>query len=297
MQVPAPILDRKTTITSSTVGSSTPGILVPSRVPGIVKPPVRPLRVRDLIPFGTTQNNAVEFVKENVFTNAASPQTEGGDKAESALTFTIDYANVRTIAHWIPATSQVLADFAQLQGYIDTRLLDGLADEEDDQLLMGDGVGLSIHGLTHEATAYAGTYDAGSDTRLDKLNHALAELEAGNYQADGWVLNPVDLRIIQVIKENIGGANLGAYVFGGPNSSLPVTIWGLPVAVTTAMTVGKFLVGNFRNYCMGFDRMMSRIDVSTEHEDYFIKNMVAIRAEERIALAIFKGAAFRYGSF
>jgi len=204
---------------------------------------------------------------------------------------------VRTIAHWIPATRQVLDDFAQLQAYIDTRLLDGLAEEEDDQLLKGDGIGLSIHGLVHEATAYAGTYDAGSDTRLDKLNHALAELEAGSYRADGWVLNPVDLRILQVIKENIGGANLGAYVFGGPGSSLPVTIWGLPVAVTTRMTVGKFLVGNFRNYCMGFDRMQSRIDISTEHEDYFIKNMVAIRAEERIALAIFKGAAFRYGSF
>ncbi len=296
-EVNAPIVDRKTTITSSTVGSSTPGILVPQRIPGIVKPPQAQIRVRDLIPFGTTTNNAVEFVKENVFTNAASPQTEGSDKAESALTFTIDYANVRTIAHWIPATRQVLDDFAQLQAYIDTRLLDGLADEEDEQLLTGDGVGLSISGLVNEATAYAGTYDAVSDTRLDKLNHALAELEAAKYRPDGWVLNPVDLRILQVIKDNVGGANTGQYVFGGPNSAAPVTIWGLPVALTTAMTVGKFLVGSFRGHCMGFDRMQSRIDVSTEHEDYFIKNLVAIRAEERIALAVFSGAAFRYGSF
>ena len=295
--VPRAIVERKTTITSATVGSSTPGILVPQRLPGIVKPPMEQLRVRDLIPFGTTINNAVEYLKEDTFTNAASPQTEGSDKAESALTFSIAYANVRTIAHWIPATRQILDDFAQLQAYIDVRLMDGLADEEDEQLLTGDGVGQSLSGLTTEATAYAGTYVAASDTRLDKMNHALAELEANKYRADGWVLNPVDLRILQVIKENVGGANLGAYVYGGPNSNLPAMVWGVPVALTTAMPVGYFLVGDFRRYSMGFDRMESRIDISTEHEDYFVKNKVAIRAEERIALAIFAGAAFRYGAF
>lgn len=292
-----PIVERKTTITSATVGSSTPGILVPMRIPGIVKPPVEQVRVRDLIPFGTTTNNAVEYVKENVFTNAASPQTEGSDKAESALTFTIAHAHVITIAHWIPATRQILDDFAQLQAYIDVRLMDGLAAEEDEQLLTGDGVGLTLSGLTHEATAYAGTYAAASDTRLDKLNHALAELEASSYRADGMILNPVDLRIIQVIKTNEGGANLGSYILGGPGTGMPASIWGLPVAVTTAMPVGYFLVGAFRSYCMGFDRMQARIDISTEHEDYFVKNLVAIRAEERITLAVFKGAAFRYGSF
>lgn len=291
------ILERKTTITSATVGSSTPGILVPQRIPGIVKPPQEQVRVRDLIPFGTTTNNAVEFVKELVFTNAASPQVEGSDKAESALTFEIAYANVRTIAHFIPATRQILDDFQQLQQYIDVRLMDGLADEEDSQLLSGDGVGQSLHGLTHEATGYVGTYDAASDTRLDKLNHAIAELEAAKYRPDGWILNPVDLRIIQVIKTNEGGANLGPYILGGPGTGMPATIWGLPVAVTTAMPVGYFLCGAFRAYCMGFDRMQARIDISTEHEDYFVKNMVAIRAEERITLAVFKGAAFRYGAF
>lgn len=291
------IVERKTTITSSAVGSSTSGILVPQRIPGIVRSPMEKIRVRDLIPFGTTGNNAVEYVKENVFTNAASPQTEGSDKAESALTLTISHAHVQTIAHWIPATSQILEDFPQLQAYIDGRLLDGLAEAEDAELLNGDGTGLHLSGLITEATDYAGTYDAGSDTRLDKLNHALAELEAAKYEPDGIVLNPVDLRILQVIKENVTAANQGAYVLGGPGVALPPSIWNLPVAVTTEMGVGKFLVGAFKRYTMGFDRMKSRIDVSTEHADYFIKNMVAVRAEERIALAVYSGAAFRYGSF
>ena len=41
-----PIVERKTTITSAAVGSSTPGILVPQRLPGIVKPPVEQIRDR-----------------------------------------------------------------------------------------------------------------------------------------------------------------------------------------------------------------------------------------------------------
>lgn len=296
MEVNSDLL-RKTTITSSTIGSSTPGILTPERFGEYVAPPRRRIRVRSLIPFGRTTSNAVEYVKRNVFTNVASPQVEGSDKSESALTLTIGSATVRTLAHWIPATRQVLDDFAQLQSIINTELLDGLADEEDEQLLSGDGTGVNLSGLVTNATAYAGTYDAASDTRIDKLNHAIAELNASNYVPDGIVLNPVDWRIIQVIKTNEGGANLGPYILGGPGAALPDSLWGLPVATTTAMTIGTFLVGQFAGSVRGFDRMDATIDVSTEHSDYFIKNLVAIRAEERLTIAVTRGAGFRYGSF
>ena len=135
IMIEQPIFQSKTTITSTAVGSSTPGILVPERVTGIVGPPSRRIRVRDFIPTYPTRNNAVEFIHENAFTNAASPQTEGESKAESALTFTIDSSPVRTLAHWIPATRQVLDDFAELGLYLNSRLLTGLRDIEDYELL------------------------------------------------------------------------------------------------------------------------------------------------------------------
>jgi HK97 family phage major capsid protein len=293
-----PSRELKTTITSSTVGSSTPGILVPQRVPGIVKPPQRRVRVRDLIPFSTTTNNAVEYPQENTFTNAASPQSaEAASKAESALTFTISYANVQTLSHWIPATKQVLEDWGQLQAYIDVRLLDGLDDIEDNELLYGSGSSPHLNGLITQATDFAGTYNVASDTRIDKLNRAITELNANNYVPDGIVMNPVDWRIIQTIKTDAGGANTGEYLLGGPVGNAVPTLWGLPVAITTAMTAGGFLVGQFRGYVQGYDRMDARIDVSSEHYDYFIRNMVAIRAEKRLTIAVYAGAAFRYGDF
>jgi len=289
--------DFKTTITSSAVGSSTPGILVPARVPGIVKPGVRRNRMRDLIPRFTTSNNAVEFVKENVFTSNASPQVEASAKEESALTFTIDYENVRTIAHWIPASRQILDDFQGLQAYINQRLIDGLMDEEDKQILSGDATGQNLSGLTNEATAYdSSTYGQTNDTKIDKVARMIEQIEAANLTATGVVMHPTDWRLIQTLKTEERAAGTGRYLLGGPQGVAEPTLWGLPVATTTAMTAGTALVGAFATHVALWDRQQAQVVISTEHSDYFTKNLVAIRAEERLALTTYRSDAVIYAS-
>lgn len=289
--------EEKTTITSATVGSSTPGILVPQRVPGIVKPGIRRVRVRDLIPRFPTTANAIEFVKENVFTNAASPVAETISKPESALTFTIDYENVKTIAHWIPAAKQVLDDFQGLQAYINQRLIEGLKDEEDNQILTGDGVGAHLSGMILNSGTYDTSLNVASDTYIDKLNHAIGQIEDVNLEATGIVLSPSDWRKIQLVKEDTAAANTGKYLLGGPVGNATPMLWGLPVATTTAMPVGKFFVGAFERYTALWDRMEARVDISSDHADYFVRNMVAIRAEERLALTVYRNDTVLYGSF
>lgn len=287
--------EQKTLIATSDIGNATPGILLAGRVPGIVKPPQRRVRVRELMPRFTTKDNSVEFVKENVFTNAASPQTEGSAKSESALTFTIDYANVKTLAHWIPATRQILDDFPALQAYINQRLLDGLMDEEDDQLVNGDGTGENLSGLITEATAYDTGLNETGDTQIDKIANAIIQLEAANHVADGVIINPREWRRMNKIKDQSSG--VGNYVMGGPANMAAPTLWGLPVAVTTAVAAGKFFVGAFGRYTAIWDRMDARVDISTEHSDYFVKNLVAIRAEERLTFTVYRSDAIIYGSF
>lgn len=286
----------KATITSSAVGSATPGILMAQRVEGIVQPGIRRVRVRDLMTRLTTTNNAIEWPKENAYTNAASPTAETISKPESSLTFTIDSTPVRTIAHWIPAARQVLQDFSGLRGYIDKRLLDGLKDVEDWELIAGDGTGQHLEGLVAQSTAYDTARNVSSDTYIDKLNHAASQIEDVNLNATGFVLHPRDWRAIQLIKEETGGANKGAYLLGGPASLATPTIWGLPVATTTAVQVGKFYCADFSR-CIIWDRMDAEIAFSTEHADYFIRNMVAIRAEERLALTVDRADVSVYGSF
>lgn len=287
--------EMKTTITSAAVGSSTPGILIPERMPGIVKPGVRRLRVRDLMSRLPTSNNAVEYLKENAFTNAGSPVAETISKPESALTFTIASATVKTIASWIPAAKQILDDLPALRAYINQRLLEGLMDVEDYELVSGDGSGNHLAGLTHEATAYDTARNASGDTYIDKINHAISQVEDVLQEADGIILHPRDWRTMQLVKDQ--ASNVGNYVLGGPRGDAQPILWGLPVATTTAVQVGHFYVGAFKRYCTVWDRMAAIVEIATEHADFFVRNMVAILAEERIAFTVQRSDAVVYGSF
>ena len=65
---------------------------------------------------------------------------------------------------------------------------------------------------------------------------------------------------------------------------------------TPAMQVSKFLTGAFRLGAQIFDRMSIEVLISTEDQDNFVKNMITIRAEERLALAVYRPAAFIYGT-
>lgn len=291
--------ENKTAITISAVGRATTGVVPIQRLPvGIVPGAERALRIRDLIPVRKTEAGVVDFVRENVFTNAASPQDEGQAKAESSLTFTAVSSIVRTIAHWIPASRQVLEDVEGLREFIDRKLLYGLMLKEETEVLIGDGLGEHLNGICTQAASYAGTYAQAGDTKLDTLRHAILEVEAADYPCDFFVLNPKDAHDIELIKDEAGGTNKGKYVVGDPKaSSAPLVLWGRPVVITNSMPPGKFLAGSATFGAEIFEKQEATIDISTEHADYFVKNLVAIRAEERIALVVYRPASFRYGSF
>ena len=61
------------------------------------------------------------------------------------------------------------------------------------------------------------------------------------------------------------------------------------------MPAGKFMVGAFNMGAQVFDREDANVQVSTEDGDNFTKNLVTIRGEERIALAVFRPQSFVYG--
>lgn len=275
--------------------------LVPQmRVPGIVRPVDRRLRIRDVLRVGRTSSNLIQYVKEDVFTNNAAPQYSAGSspnpqfenvaKAESALTFTLADTPVVTLAHWIPASEQILADAPMLQSYIEGRLMYGLKLEEEDEILNGDGTAGTLRGLIIQSTAYNRPVVA-TDNKMDLIRKGKLQAALSEYGANAVILNPIDWDDIEGLKDSEG-----RYLIGNPQSTTGPTLWGLPVVVTQAMASGKFLVGAFDQAAELFDRQQANIAVSREHADFFIKNMVAIRAEERVALAVYRSAALIYGS-
>lgn len=267
-------------------------IIIPQRIAGWVTPPNRILTIRDLLPQGRTTSNAVEFVQETGFTNSAAPVAEGAQKPESSLEFTLRTSPVRTIAHWLQASKQVLEDIPQLESYINTRLTYGLKLVEEEQLLAGDGTGQNLLGLIPQATPYDTSRSKVGDTRIDIVRRAMTQLRLSQYQPDAVVLHPTDWEDIELQKNS-----QGTYIWANPRGLLGPTLWGLPVVESTSLAPGEFLVGAFRIAAQIWDRDDVQVDVSTEDRDNFIKNMVTIRVEERLALVVYRPESFIFGDF
>lgn len=290
-------MEVKTAIINAT-GQNQP--LVPAdRTAGIISEPNRLLRIRDVLAATGTNSNLIEFAKENVFTNNAGPQVVGSPEAfenvtkpESAITFTLATEAVQTIAHWIPASKQVISDSAQLQGYISGRLIYGLKLKEETQLLAGTGSNGELNGLITQATAYT-VQSPQLTNELDIIREAIKQAQLSEYFPTNIVLNPQDWYDIDVRK--VGSAD-DRYVVGNPREMSAPRLWGLPVILSNSITAGTFLLGAFDMGAEIKDRQQSTVEVSRENSDNFVKNMITILAEERIALVVYRPAAFITGS-
>ena len=285
-------------ITSASVsGSSASTALVPAdRQAGLIQIPNRALTVRDLLLPGRTTSGAIEYVRETVFTNNAATVAENPSSAkpESTLAYALVTTSVRTLAHFIMASKQILADAPQLQSQIDGRLRYGLDFVEDTQLLLGDGTGTNLLGLMPQATAYlapVGVTVAG-ETRIDRIRLAMLQAVLALFPSTGHVLHPTDWAAIELTKDA-----QGRYIWANPAGLIGPTLWGLPVAQSLAMPQNQFLTGALRYAAQIFDREDASVLISTEDRDNFVKNMVTILAEERLALAVYRPQALIKGNF
>ncbi|OHT22386.1 capsid protein [Providencia stuartii] len=272
--------------------ASAGALIQPMQVPGIIMPGLRRLVVRDLLAQGRISSNSLEYVREKLFTNNAKPVKEKAQKPESDLTFEKQTANVITVAHWIQASRQVMDDAPQLQSYVNNRLLYGLALVEEGQLLNGDGTADNLTGINQVATAYDIELNEAGDTHADLIAHAIYQVSESEFSASGIILNPRDWHSIALMKDKEG-----RYIFGGPQAFTSNVMWGLPVVPTKAQKQGEFTVGAFDLASQVWDRMDATIEVSREDRDNFVKNMLTILCEERLALAHYRPQALIKGSF
>ena len=260
--------------------------------PEIVAPPTDQLRLRDVMNVQPIQSASIEYIQETGYTNASATVAEKALKPQSDITFAQATAAVRTIAHWIPATRQILDDAAQLRNYVDNRLIYGLKLTEEAQVLYGSGTGEDLTGLM----VAAGTQDAGSipagKTRIDHIRHAITLSRLAGYPVSAIVLHPTDWETIELSK----GTD-GHYIFTSVNVGGQMQLFRTPVIESTSMTEGDFLTGALGYAAQLLDREQANVRVSESHSDYFARNMMAILAEERLAMPIYRPEAIVKGDF
>lgn len=281
-----------------TSAAASAGVLIQPHQAGIIMGPEQPLTVRDLFQAVSISSNAIEWVQEKLFTNNAGPQNgEGTAKPESGITFEKKTSAVETLAHWIPASRQVLADAPQLQGLIDGRLRFGLKLKEDAALLYGDGTNGNLLGAVPQATVFSSTgmpvvpVGGPAHTSIDYLRWAFLQVSQAMYPATFAVMSLEDWAKIQMLKTTDG-----AYIFGTPTDGAAPRVWGKQVVESHGMAAGEFLAGSGFAATV-YDREEVTVRVAEQHADFFVKNMVAILCEERLGFTVERPAALVAGSY
>jgi len=122
-------------------------------------------------------------------------------KPTAEATYSLVTEPAKTLAHWMPASRQILDDSAGLRAHIDQRLVEGLVLSEERQLLYGAGGSDQISGIL--ADADINLHAPGStETRLDSLRKAMTLCSLAHMPADGIVLHPSDWEAIELAKDD-----------------------------------------------------------------------------------------------
>lgn len=279
-------------------------ILVPyDRLPGIVPGPFRQHSILDFIPTGATSSNSMEYTREIPaeespagFTNNAAEVAEGGTKPQSDVLFELVNDPVRTVAHWLKLSRQVLDDAPALESYIDQRLRFGIRQRLESQILSGNGTAPNLAGLADTGRHIAFTPATG-DNQFDSINKAKYAMIGRDYNPVAVFLNPADWGAMERLK---AGSSDERYIAGDGaalnylQGGLVPLIWGLQVIPNNNVPQGKFFVVDSAAMTL-FVRSGATVEMFEQDDTNVQSNLVTVRAELRAALCVFTPAGVSYG--
>jgi HK97 family phage major capsid protein len=271
--------------------------VIPDYLPGIVDLRFRKLLIADLLAQGSTTSSSISYLKETAFQNSAAGRAEKGKAASSDDAFGRVQEQVGAIGHIAKMTDEMLQDAPQLASFVQNRLVFGVRLKEDDALLNGAGYP-SVLGLLQRsglATAISGgtTGTLAAPTKvIDAIYNQITALRFNAFvEPDAILFNPTDWQNIRLAKDAnsqyyAGGPFSGAYGNGGYSNV--DALWGLRAVITPAIAAGTMLVGGFQECAQLFRRQGVTLEMTNSNVDDFENHLVTARAEERLALAVYR---------
>lgn len=273
-----------------TVMTTAAGFAPPNPRSSYVTPAAqRQPRIADIIPVSPTANSSIFYMRETTAlagTNAQVGTAENAAKWQNTLAFTQVESKVGLIATWLPVTLQQLDDVPGMQEIINNRMTTFLRLKEEDMLMTGTGVDpIFIHGFLPQVTQ---TQALGADTNIDCIFRGIQKVRTvGFTEPDAIVMHPDNFTPIVLYK-----ATTGEFGFNVTVDNAGVTrLFGKTLVLTTAITTGTALVGDFGTFSHISRRMGLTITVGLNADDFTL-NKRTILAEMRESLEIYRLAAF-----
>ena len=242
-----------------------------------------PLVVRDLFAAEQISGSTLVYLVEGAIQGAPAVTAEGAEKPQVHFADpTPKTVSLAKVACHIKESDEYINDYPFLASAINGRLLYELGLVEQNKL---------VTDLLATTGIQTGTYAAtGTATDIaDAILQAAMDVQSGSgFAADGILINPADWYILRTGKYN--GQYYGGGYFGAQD--IP-NIWGIPVCVSTAVTSGTVVVGAFKTCGSVVANGGVAVEAVNTNEDDFVKNLMTIRAEERLALAVRRPAGFK----
>lgn len=284
-------IEGKALLSTTGPGAETSGgaLIAPDYQAGILDKLFQRLTVADLMASGSTASNLVRYMRETIATSGAAGVAEGASKPESSLEFDAVDEPVKKVATFLPVTDEMIEDVPQLESYINARLSLFVQIEEERQLLNGAGTNELVGLVARIPANNKGLRKAGASmTDADHIFRAISRVREAFLEPDAIVMHPNDWEGIVLLKDAQNN-----YLGPGPFSAeAGRTLWGLRVVVTTAVAEAQPIVGAFGTAAQIFRKGGLSVEASNSHSTYFVENKTAIRAEERLALAVYRPEAF-----
>jgi HK97 family phage major capsid protein len=301
--VEVPLLG-KGTLLEAPGGGAGAFVTTPQVIPGVVETLFQPLSVESLLSAGQASGPTVRYLSEGTATSGAAGVAESAEKPQSTLGFDVDDEPIKKIATTIVTSDELLEDVPAIQSFVNGRLAFFVQREVERQLLRGTSGGNEVQGLLtgRGVPVYAGGTAVGDKTV--QLFRAMNGVHGSAFVEREWVImSPSDYAEIRLLTDSNGqyyggGPFSGAYggqgeagVSGQLSSAATDSIWSKPVYVTSAVGPGTAVVGS-RAAAQIWNRGALSVEATNSHSDLFTRDMIAIRAERRLGLTVYRSGAY-----
>ncbi|AVR56675.1 major capsid protein [Microbacterium phage Didgeridoo] len=258
---------------------------------GVYATPLRRLTIADLLGKGSMSNTSLTYWVQGAVEGAPTAVAEEGQKPQIHFNFTPVTEALSKIAVITKVSDEAMADTDYLVSVINSQLVGRLVVVEEDQILNGSGTAPNLRGILNRTglQTYATTATYSAQKGFDAIFHAITMVATGSAQetADGIVINPADYETLRLAKDGDQ-----RYYAGGPFEGGNPGLWGVRTIVTPAIAAGTVLVGAFSSAAQLFRKGGIQVDSTNSDSTDFQFNRVALRAEERILLAVYRPTAF-----
>ena len=216
-----------------------------------------------------------------------TPVDQGDKKHQIEPTYEPVTVALAKIAGYLKETDELLSDAPYLESVVRGR---GVFEHQRavEAYLVNELMNTSGLNTTYQA----------SGLDFDNLLSAKMAIEAATgYVADTILINPTNLATLLLSKDQndqymMGGPAYAPYGNGAYGAYLPV--WGCKVVASSGVPQGEAIIGAFKAGASVVTKANEglRVEVANTNEDDFIRNLVTVRIEERILLAVRVPGAF-----